>query len=101
MDENTENNLFIIYRIENYLEDFVLKSKVLKVYYCLFGFFYCAPTTKQISDSRLTDSLKYIDEAVDKYFDIRFTDNEEKNNKVEDTTFVTNIIKDFVKDYKL
>lgn len=61
--EHHGNDLFIIAKKSNTGE----KTTILKVYYCIYGYIYCAPTAKAVSDSRVIDSLIYLNEALDRY----------------------------------
>lgn len=61
--EHEADGLFII--AKNEFEN--QQTTLLKLYYCIHGHIYCAPTTKALSESRLIDSLWYLNEALDKY----------------------------------
>lgn len=61
--EFSSENLFVIAKKENDGQ----KTSILKMYYCISGYIYCAPTAKMISDSKTIDSLLSINSAIDKY----------------------------------
>lgn len=61
------DNLFVIGKKENDGQS----TRILKMYYCMFGYIYCAPTHGRISDSRMMDALFYLNEAIDKYEEIK------------------------------
>lgn len=61
--EHSADGLFAIAKKENS----GYKTITLKVYYCVFGYIYCAPTVKSISDSRAIDCLLFLNSALDKY----------------------------------
>ena len=37
------------------------------LFYCIHGYFYAAPTLQQLSDARLVEGLRYLNDALDKY----------------------------------
>ena len=61
--EFSTEGIFIIAKKENSGN----KTIILKVYYCIFGYIYCSPTIKSISDSRFIDCLMFLNTALDKY----------------------------------
>lgn len=99
--ENTSQDLFVIAKKKNN----GIKTTTVKTYYCIHGHFYCAPTVKAMSDSRLVDSLSYFNEALDLYekmkkFDwlkgFQFRDDEgESKAKEEDIKFILETLHDF------
>jgi mediator of RNA polymerase II transcription subunit 6 len=61
--EPSPDGIFIIAKKENLGK----KTIILKVYYCIFGYVYCAPTLKSLTDSRSIDCLAFLNNAIDKY----------------------------------
>ena len=61
--EFSAEGLFLIAKKENNGQ----KTVILKMYYCIFGYIYCAPTIKMLSDSRTIDCLLSLNSAIDKY----------------------------------
>lgn len=61
--EHEADGLFVIAKNEYENQ----RTTRLKLYYCIHGHIYCAPTTKALSESRLIDSLWYLNEALDRY----------------------------------
>ncbi len=61
--EHQDDNLFIIAKKEYD----GTKTRFLKIYYCIHGHIYCAPTLQSVSDARLIDAFFFINEALDKY----------------------------------
>jgi len=68
--EHSSADLFIIARKLNSGQ----KTTIQRMYYCIHGYIYCAPTVKAISDSRSVDSLLYLNEALDKYEEMKTFD---------------------------
>lgn len=68
--EHSSTDLFIIARKNNTGQ----RTTIQRMYYCIHGYIYCAPTVKAISDSRSVDSLSYLNDALDKYEEMKTFD---------------------------
>lgn len=78
---------------------------ILKLYYCIHGYIYTAPSTKSLSECRIIDGLYYLNKALDAYEEkkrfnwlkgFRYSDDPEiKNESQDEIKFITNILKDF------
>jgi len=105
--EHQADNLFVIAKKE--FDGYT--TIVLKVYYCMFGYIYCAPTLKSISDARTIDCLSHLNDALDKYEQkkkfswlrgLEFKDKREDNEKnKEDTKLMFEIFHEFCIKNKL
>ncbi|KAM0680557.1 Mediator of RNA polymerase II transcription subunit 6 [Glugoides intestinalis] len=95
------HDLFIIVRKENRNN----KTTITRVYYCMCGHIYCAPTIKAISDSRTIDILQYLNKSLDKYEEMKTfnwiqgfqfkKDDENVKANAEDIKFVFEALHDF------
>lgn len=61
--EHEEENLYLIAKKRFDGETTV----VLKMYYCMFGYIYCAPTTRSVSEARIADCMSHLSDALDRY----------------------------------
>lgn len=43
------------------------RTVILRMYYCMFGYIYCAPTIRSVSEARIADCLSHLNDALDKY----------------------------------
>ncbi|ELA41749.1 uncharacterized protein VICG_01253 [Vittaforma corneae ATCC 50505] len=68
--EHHNTDLFIIAKKKNTDQ----KTATLKVYYCMYGYIYCAPTARAVSNSKAIDCLSYLNEALNKYEEIKSFD---------------------------
>lgn len=99
--EHSSTDLFVIAKKRNTGQE----TATLRMYYCIYGYIYCAPTARAVSNSRTIDSLSYLNEALDRYeemksFDwlkgLRFRTNEEDNGmQADDIKFVFEALHDF------
>lgn len=65
--EYSTDNLHIISKKEYDGE----KTVILRTFYCMFGYIYISPTIKAISDARIIDTLSYLNDALDKYEELK------------------------------
>lgn len=65
--EDSKENFFIIAKKEFDGR----KTVICKLYYCIFGYIYCVPTSKMVSDARTADLLYLLNEALNKYEEIK------------------------------
>ncbi|KAI5168650.1 mediator of RNA polymerase II transcription subunit 6 [Pancytospora epiphaga] len=61
--EYEAEGIFIIAKKENGSKG----TRYVKMYYCIHGHIYCAPSARAISECRLTNAFWYINEALDVY----------------------------------
>lgn len=45
------------------------RTAILRLYYCIHGCIYSAPSARAISESRMTDALWHLSDALDRYED--------------------------------
>lgn len=106
MDSNMDNSLFIIAK-----KKFDgTNTTTLKLYYCIHGYIYAAPTTKLISEARMTDALWYLSEALNHYEDQKKfnwlegfkykKEDKAENDDVEEVKFMLEALHDFEKGMK-
>ena len=43
------------------------RTTILRLYYCIHGYIYVAPSARAISESRMIDALWHLSEALDRY----------------------------------
>lgn len=104
--EDEKPDLFIIARRNNNGST----TTTTRMYYCMYGYIYCAPTVKSISDARMIDTLLHFNKALDKYEEMKsfdwikgfeFRRKEDKSKKSEeDIKFVLEALHDFELKYK-
>lgn len=68
--EHNVQDLFVISKKNNTGQ----RTSTLRMYYCISGYIYCAPTVRAVSESRIVDSLSYLNEALDKYEEMKTFD---------------------------
>lgn len=61
--EFSADNLFVIAKKDNNGH----KTVIIRMYYCISGYIYCAPTMKSVSDCRAIECLFHLNSAIDKY----------------------------------
>lgn len=99
--ELSSADLFVIAKKKNAGQ----KTTTLRMYYCMYGYIYCAPIVRSVSESRIVDCLLYLNEALDKYEDMktfnwlkgfRFkADEDDETAKADDIKLVFETLHDF------
>lgn len=99
--EHDEQDLFIIAKKNNTGQ----KTTTVKMYYCMFGYVYAAPTVKALSKFRIVDTLWHLNQALDKYEELKKfdwldgfqfrTDKDGEDIDLENSKFISETLHDF------
>lgn len=65
--EYEKDNLFVIAKKESN----GTSSSIIKLYYCMHGYIYVAPSLKKVLEARTIDGLWYLNESLNKYSEIK------------------------------